>query len=370
MPITPQQFNTVTTGANQRLRADREASRQEYFRNGLLGDVGEVVIAEETFHPADILAKLAEETYRVARSESDQRYLEEAAERTVDSYPTPVALAYNAFLHGSTHPLTRLTHMRDTWEAIVSVCFSLVLTECASQNIKLSDVVIRDGPNNNPRPLAKRDLKSDSISVRLGCVEGILVFAKLMGLNIKAAQIIPVEVVGEMRRLNDIRNGFSHEQTKSDVQAAKIIEECEGDLLEVLSDLCGLAEVECYRVHGVSSVHANTLEVEILKGCSIARRISPLAVDAAEIALCTGISRPGDFDPVFVRCHSSMHIAAPYLYCQHDDTGHQTRVLMFKRVLAADAKARFEISGQSVAVEVDVSRVRPAIELVETLLDP
>ncbi|WP_373182409.1 hypothetical protein [Halomonas campaniensis] len=370
MTVTRQQFESILTGANQRLAADREARKEEFFNNELLGDSGEIFISGEQFHPADILEALAEETYRVARSESDQRYSEEVSEAVIESYPTPIALAYNAFLHGSTHALTRLNHMRDTWEAVVNICFSVVVLEAAARNIKLHDVIMRDGPLSNPRVIARRDLKSDSIAVRLGCIEGILVYLKLIGASVHAEKIVPVEVIGEMRRLNDVRNGFSHEQTKSEPQAVKIIEECHDDLLNVLDDLNRLAEVELYRVHGISNFHPDTLEVERLNGSNIARRISRLAVNASDVALCAGTPRPGDLDPVFIRCQQFMCLASPYLYCRHDETGHQTRVLMLKRILMADNKARFEISGYSVGMEIEFPRVQPEVARIEALLDP
>jgi len=369
MTVTQQQFESVLTGGSQRLRAYREARREEFFHSELLGDSGEICILGEQFHPAHILKELAEETYRVARSESDDRYLEEVSDAVTESYPTPIALAYDAFLHGSTHALTRLGHMRDTWEALVNICFSVVVAEAAARNIKLHDVIVRDGPTNNPRPLKKRDLKSDSIAVRLGCIEGVLVYLRLSGMEAHADKIVPVEVVEEMRRLNDIRNGFSHEQTKSERQAAEIIEDCQNDLLQVLADLNGLSEIELYRVHGVSNSQPGTLETERLNGSNMVRRISQLRVDASDLTLCTSTAKPGDLDPIFVRCGSLMYLASPYLYCAHDETGHQTRVLMLKRILFAEAKVKFEISGHAVPTEIDLSRVQSEVERVEGLLD-
>jgi hypothetical protein len=327
------------------------------------------VIAGENFHPADILEKLAEETYRMARSDSDQRFLEEAEENATSSYPAPIALAFNSFLHGATSALARLGFMRDTWEAVVNVCYAVVLSECVHNNISLRDVIMRDGPNNNPRAMAKRDLRSDSIAVRLGCIEGTLVYMQHAGLNAHAATIVPIELIGEMRRLNDVRNGFSHEQTKSEQQAKKIIEDCKDDLLEVLADLNGLTEIDLFRFHGIATDQPNTLKVEMLNGCS-ARRITSLSLNTTDIATCTSIASPGDFDPVFVSCRGSIYPACPYLYCQHDETGHQTRVLMLKRIMASEAIAKFEASGLSVSVDFDLPRVQPAIDNVEALLGP
>lgn len=261
MPITAAQFAHELSGARGRLLQQREAKRERFLRDGLLGDDGEIQIASETFHPADILATMATETYRITRAESDEKFWEETADRVLARYPSPIALAFNGFLYGSKQPLARLHFMRDTWEAAVSVVFGLAISEYVQRNYKLSEVLIRDGPNNAPRSMKASDLFSDRIAVRLGCVEGLLLNARVMGLSLSTADLIPVEVIDEMRRLNDLRNGFSHEQTKSEKQADEIIEECKPDLLDVLSDLEGLREARLFRLHGISNHTANTLEV-------------------------------------------------------------------------------------------------------------
>lgn len=346
----------------------RKTCRDEYFRDGLQGDTGEIIIAGETFHPVDILESMADTTCRVARADADQRYADEVIEAVLSQYPAPIALAYNAFLHGTIQPLARLGHMRDTWEAAVSVCCALVYSECAARDWKLNEVLMRDGPSNIPRPLKSRDLRSDSISVRLGCLEGVLIHAKVNSAPIQSAQLIPIEVVGEMRRLNDIRNGFSHEQTKSDSQAIKIIDECEQDLLDVLADLSSLSEVEMYRVHEISKSAVNTLKVERLNGSIIARRIKDISVDPIVIAECGALALTGDLDPVFIKCREDLFVGSPYLHCADDESGHQTRVLMLKRVQQEQGLVKYEVSGQSLPLEFSISRIQKDLDRMGALL--
>jgi len=81
MPITAEEFTRQLDGAHARLLNQRETRRNRFFRDGLLGN-GEIEIASETFHPADILAAMAAETCRIARAESDGKYSEETLRRS------------------------------------------------------------------------------------------------------------------------------------------------------------------------------------------------------------------------------------------------------------------------------------------------
>jgi hypothetical protein len=369
MPITAEEFTRQLDGAHARLLNQRETRRNRFFRDGLLGN-GEIEIASETFHPADILAAMAAETCRIARAESDGKYSEETAETVLLHYPSPIALAFNAFRYGSKQPLARLGFMRDTWEAAVSVVLAFLFSECAARNCKIFEVLMRDGPTNNPRPIRSVDLFSEKVATRLGCIEGILLYARVTNTPLVAAELIPVEIIGEMRRLNDIRNGFSHEQTKSEKQAEEIIDECEPDLLDILADLDGLQQVRFYRLHGISRRSANTLEVEPLAGHAIARRVYDIPVHNAAVALCAALALPGDLDPTCVQCRDDLFLASPYLYCANDNSGHQTRILLLKRIRLAEAKATYEVSGYSTTRDVDLTRVQPEIDRVKLLMQP
>lgn len=368
MPITVQQFSGELVDAHERLLSRREARHVQFFREGLLGKVEEVQIAGEAFHPADILEAMAAETFRIAWSESEEQFLEDVAESVLSAYPSPIALAFNAFKYGSKQSLVRLGFMRDTWEAAVSVIFTLVLSECAARNWKIAEVLLRDGRANNPRSIRNRDLFSDKIATRLGCIEGVLLYARVNGLPLMTMDLVPVEVVDEMRRLNDVRNGFSHEQTKSEKQAQEIIEECEGDLLDVLADLEGLQEAEFCRLHGISKNAANTLEIERLSGHVIARRILDLPVQSSGVAACAALVLPGDFDPVCIHCRGEVFAASPYFYCADDDSGHQTRMLFLKQIRAAERRVRYEISGQSETLDIDLVKVQPEIDRMKLLM--
>ena len=167
--------------------------------------------------------------------------------------------------------------------------------------------------------------------------------------------IIPVEVIGEMRSLNDIRNGFSHAQTKSETQAKKIIEESEQDLLDVLHDLEELASLEMFRVHQIATAHPNTLEVERLCGIRMARQIHNEVVTPAVVATCAAISFAGDCDPVLFSWSGDAFLASPYLYCGNDASGHHTRVFMFKR--QQDGVVEFEVSAHSESIEFPKTQI-------------
>lgn len=367
MPLTPEQFAQELVGSEERLRQQRDGRREQFFRDSLRGEAGDFQVSGETFHAADVLKALASETYRVARADSDERYLEDLAEMVLTDYPSPIALAFNAFKFGSTRPLTRLGFMRDTWEAIVAVLYSVLLSECAAKNVRLHEALVRDGPKNAPRQIRNADLCCDRISTRLGCIEGVLIYARLSAQPLHAIQVVPVEVVGEMRRLNDTRNEFSHEQTKSDKQADEIIEECEPDLINVLDDVRGLRDIQFCRVHGISHRTPNAIEVERLMGSASTRRIVDLPVQPAAIGTAASLKQSGQLDPVCIHCDGELYVASPHLYCADDESGHQTRVLLLKQVRAQDGKARLEILGQSRTMEFDLDRVQPDLDRLRLL---
>ncbi len=368
MSVSPEQFSNATVNAKQRLTDRRKARYDEAFRADLLDEVGDIAIANEVFHPADVLEQMAEETFRIAKSEAIQDYRVQFTETVIDAFPAPIAWAYNSFLRGSTNQLARVGFMRDTWEAAVAICYALVITEAAAIGAKLHEVLMRDGPNNAPRRLKNRDLRSDGIAARLGVIEGILVFADVNNVQMASREIIPIEVVGEMRILNDIRNGFSHAQTMSESQAKKIIEDSEQDLLDVLLDLGELASLEVFRVHQIATAHPNTLVVEPLCGITMARQVRNEAVTPDVVAKCAAISFAGEFDPVLFARNGKAFFASPYLYCGNDASGHHTRVLMFKR--QQNGVVRFEVSAHSELVEFPASRIEPEMNRVLAMMTP
>jgi hypothetical protein len=152
--------------------------------------------------------------------------------------------------------------------------------------------------------------------------------AEQAGVDLQLASLVPVEVFEEVRRLNVVRNGFSHEATKSDGQAEKIIDESYPVVREVLLDLRDMQSVELLRIHSLRP--GSQAEVERLTGHAQSRRFYELALDADAASLAMSATSVDGMSRVLARVSGLMLDLSPFLYAADDDTGHRTRVFQFK----------------------------------------
>jgi len=352
--VTPETFNQIVLRHRANLELRRQSRFDEFFRNELLDDVGEIVIGQSRFHPADVLERMKPEEYERAQVESKRRQYDQLIETVCEAYPSPIARPYDSFTKGSRLPLRRLLYMKDTWEAVTATLYAILLSECIGRAVDLSNVLVRTDSSGIPTPIRRRDLLDWRISMKLGIIEGILVYAEEQLLELACSSVIPLDVVGEMRRLNDVRNEFSHSQTKSDRQASRIIEECEQDLLDVLGDLHKLDEVELFRVEGVSRLGNVALEVERLAGYTGARRIVELSATADQLGRSLSGQMIDNFDRVLMKLGIEIYDLSPFFYCSDDVSGHRTRLHMLKQHKAQEGKLLFEIVAESeVSAEPD-----------------
>ena len=152
-----------------------------------------------------------------------------------------------------------------------------------------------------------------------------------------------MDVLGEVRRLNVVRNGFSHESTKSDVQAQKIIDEAYPVVREVLLDLRDMQGVELLRANSIRA--GGIVEVERLNGHAQSRRISEIALDYDAASLAMSATPIDGMNRVMARVSGLTLDLSPFLYVADDDTGHRTRLLHFK--LKKDEEWQFECVADS-----------------------
>ncbi|MBK8006034.1 MAG: hypothetical protein IPK12_19515 [Gemmatimonadetes bacterium] len=287
-----------------------------------------VKLGEEVFHPADVLNNLAPDAARRGRDDAFLQVRTELEQSVCEQFPAPIAIPFHGFLEGPRQSLQRLHRLRDTWESIVRLLTALALSEAARFAPSLRPLMVRDGKDQRWRECRRRDLYSDKLAVRIGLIEGVLHRAEEEGIELHVASLVPLEVLAEVRRLNVVRNGFSHEATKSDAQAQAIIDEAHPIVREVLLDLRDIQSIELLRIHTIQA--GGRAEVEKLRGHAQSRRIRdlPLDSDAASVAMSAtpvdGMSR------VLARLGGLTLDLSPFLYTVDDDTGHRTRILDFK----------------------------------------
>lgn len=322
------QLETDRLDPAQRLLDRRRIRDEEDYRLWCESTYGPVEVGQEVFHPADVLEKLAPDAARRGRADASSQIRADFEQSVCEQFPAPIAIPFHAFLEGPRAALTRLHRLRDTWESLVRLLAALALSEAASISTRITGLVIREGREQAWRRCKRRDLCSDKLAMRIGLIEGVLHRAEEMGIDLRIASLVSIDVCDEIRRLNVVRNGFSHEATKSEEQARQIIEDAYPVVREALLDLRDLQSVELLRIHALQP--GSQAEVERLTGHAQSRRIHYLALDADMASLAMSATSVDGMSRVLARLNGAALDLSPFLYAMDDDTGHRTQVLHFK----------------------------------------
>ena len=153
-----------------------------------------------------------------------------------NEFPMPIAYSFYRAEHGYENYNQRLDFLKDTWESLVAFIFAMVIGEyrclglsMEGTNIKMSHVL------------------SDSLSAKLLVAEQLLQKSKDDKYKLESSKIIPLDVIGNIRTLNQVRNGFSHQAAKSETQAASIFSDHFDEVFDILQKLQGLKDVTLMR---------------------------------------------------------------------------------------------------------------------------
>lgn len=325
----------------------RETRDADRYRQWCLDTFeGYVRVGEHEFHPAEVLLRLKPDVVDKTIAECKTQLLEQDEETVCSQFPSPIAIPYQQAIHGPRDPNRRLTRMRDTWEGLINFLSAMVVAEAKVVGVGTSPVQVIEATSR--RSIRHRDLRSDKLSTRIGMIEGILESWRSAGVRAVLADLIPVGLPAELRRLNSVRNGFSHLGTLSDVQAARLVEENRPILRDVLVDCLFLAETQLVRLIRVTPGSPPSAEIESLNGHSNARRVRDLDLDADAQMVIMQCGKVGSFDRVLAKMRSRYLDLSPYFYACDDDSGHHTRIAFFKK-RAADM-CHMEVVGESLAL--------------------
>jgi hypothetical protein len=289
---------------------------------------GEVALGDETFHPADILDQLAPDAARRARIDALDQAYDDIEQGACERFPSIVAVPFQRFLEGPRAGITRLHQLRDTWESLIRLLAALALAE-ASTLAAGGCLRIRESAAQALRECKRRDLYSDKLAIRIGLIEAVLRWANEAPVSLTIAQVVPIEVLDEIRRMNSIRNGFSHEATKSDKQARELIEEAYPTVRDLFLDLRDLQEVNLFRIKSINPT-GPVAEIERLFGHSQNQRIADFPLDAETLAIVLGAGKVGGLDRVLAGLDRRVIDLSPFIYASDDVSGHRTRLLEFK----------------------------------------
>lgn len=339
--------STTPSAALLQWRETRDADRYRQWCLDTFG--GYVVVGDHEFHPADVL-HLKQGVPEKSISECRAQLWTQDDDTICDQFPAPVAIPYHQAIYGPREPNRRLTRMRDTWEGLINLLAAMVIAEVGSVGRGIEPVQVIE--TSSTRALKHMDLRSDRVAIRIGIIEGILESWRAASVRSVLADLIPVGLPAELRRLNTVRNGFSHLGTLSDVQANRLIEESRPILHEVLVDCLFLAETQLVRLIKVLPGSPPSAEVDSLNGNSTARRIRDLELDADAQSIVMQSGKVGSYDRVLAKIRSRCLDLSPYFYACDDDSGHHTRIAFFKK-RSADL-CHLEVVGESLELTSEV----------------
>lgn len=324
-------IETERLNPEQSLIQRRHARDEQDYRDWCEGLYGTVKLGPEEFHPADVFDQLAPDAARRGRDDAASQARTDLEQAVSEQFPAPIAVPFQGFLEGPRSPQARLHRLRDTWESLVHLLAAIALSEAANLGVAMAPLVVRESKDQRFRECKRRDFFSDKLSIRIGLIEGVLHRSQVSGCKLGLSSFLPLDVLAEIRRLNVVRNGFAHDLTKSEKQAQEIIDDAYPVVQEVLLDLREIRDIELIRVKrifpGTSSLR---VEAEKLMGHAQSQRIREfdLAPSAATTIISAG---PVDgIDRVFARMPSITLDLSPFFYATDDDTGHRTRILVFR----------------------------------------
>ncbi len=288
--------------------------------------------------PSFVLFNLSQDTYQAAFDDFRRQREEELKEIVFGEFPSPIAHYFYRFENGYENELQRLHLLRDTWEAIIDVLHATVVAECRFRKVSLAD------------PIMFRDFFSDSVVQRLLNIERIISHAKGLGICLQISEIVSDSTLQAMRDLNQSRNGFSHSAAQSESQARMWISECYEDVINILDDLRGLADIKVLRYLG--QIDNRTLRCEVFRGHGFTKTINSVILRENQLGDSQRYFQQGQ---VLVSYNDCIFGLRPLVYYREDAAGHTTKLCMFRKTRgdAPNRRVEFEVVGESARWDED-----------------
>src|SRR5262249_23548066 len=160
-----------------------------------------------------------------------------------DTFPSPVAIALFRALYTADNEHERLLHFRDTAEALILMLLAVIVAECRGKGVKLTGLEFPAPKTGKPEKLSAQKLFDDSVAHRLGMLDGLL--SGLAGhVGLLCTQRFPLDAVKRLSELNEIRNDFSHYQTKAEPEARLICQDMREQLADAILAFEWLGEIK------------------------------------------------------------------------------------------------------------------------------
>jgi hypothetical protein len=294
--------------------------------NNSLDEEGQITIAGFSAMPSRILFEMDYEAYKQELIDFREQEFEELKNVIYNSFPS--CIAYNFRLsekgEGASDPVRKLLHLKDTWESIVFVLYSLVWGEIRSKSIDLKSCQVfkQYDTLNNPifESFNSKRLLSDAIKIKIQNIKAIVIFSKANNLSL-LSEMISIELLDKLLELQDIRNDISHHAAPTKEQAIEELKVVIPLFQEMLEESRFLEDVRILRFESFSS----KCKCEVFNGHSLNKEFEEFDFVSNQ-SFVIGFGN----EKLFVDWNNTVFSLTPFLHYDKDNTGHESYLAFFK----------------------------------------
>lgn len=295
--------------------------------NDSLDEEGVVEIASIPLQRSRILFEMAVETYKDAFTEFREQEFEELKQAVFDYYPS--CIAYNFRLsekgEGSSDPVRKLLHLKDTWESIVFVLYALVMGEVRNKqvNLKSAQIFLSHDTGGNPvyGSFNSDRLLSDALKQKIQSLKAIVVHVQTNALGFKS-EYIELGLMDDLLALQSIRNDISHLAAPTREQAEEELKQVIPLFREMLTKTRFLENCKILRFESFAA----ECRCETFNGHSLNREYDNHRLTPTHLAYVLGLGQ----DQLFALWDTECFSLSPFLHFDKDAAGHHSYICFYK----------------------------------------
>lgn len=271
----------------------------------------------------------------------------------IDSYPTPIAFYMYQVVKGYENHGQRLRYLRDIWESLTYLLYAIVLGEAISIRLPLG---------NNSLNMDK--ILSDKISTRLNVIDTILTIAKEKRIEFVSAHLIPDELIPNIKKLNRVRNEFSHNFTEDELRARETFQKYVGDVYTLLAKAAELSRVSIFRL-GKDIEDYSKPRCLIFKGGNLHSSYDEINLEAEQISFAVN-QKVLHRKNILAIVENRLFSLSPFLYFKEGEG--PTRPCFYKQKVSGN-KYSYAVTGQSEPTDFPRAIFQDQLDVLRTLLN-
>lgn len=312
---------------------------------------GAINIAGGDFLPSVILSSLDENLYRQALLEFQQQDTIDLIDRVIQEYPTPIAYHFYIATKEDYPVERRFTALKDTWEALIYLLFSLILGEFTARKLFLQI-------SNKP---TWKYLCEWRLATKLDIIQKLYDLAQANNYILACQKILSPDLVSRIRVLNRVRNEFAHSATWSTSQTEERLGQHLNDVIVILRLAQELQNVKIVRF-GEGTDRYKRIRFNIFAGRYLDHDTKIEDITEYTIHDDSILHK----DNILVMHDSQIYSICPWYHFIMIDEGHGIRLCYFKE--QDDSSLEFEVLGQARKQSFPKTNFISQIDVIENLL--